>query len=93
MAGRGAGLRALACPAWTSLVPQPGARSGAPEASARRCRHAAGRRRPHGAARPLAWVPHTARRLVGRWERLAACLTAWLAIAPIPIGSQRFIVG
>jgi IS5 family transposase len=45
------------------------------------------------AERTFAWVQKKYRRLVVRWERLAACFDAFLAIATIHIWSQRLIVG
>ena len=45
------------------------------------------------AERTFAWFQKTYRRLVVRWERLAACFTAFLAIATIHLWIQRWIVG
>jgi hypothetical protein len=45
------------------------------------------------AERMFAWFQKKYRRLVVRWERLAACFTAFLAIATIHIWIQRLIVG
>ena len=45
------------------------------------------------AERTFAWFQKKYRRLVVRWERLAACFTAFLAIATIHIWIQRLIVG
>lgn len=45
------------------------------------------------AERTFAWFQKQYRRLVVRWERLAACFTAFLAIATIHIWIQRVIVG
>lgn len=45
------------------------------------------------AERTFAWFQKKYRRLVVRWERLAACFTAFLAIAMIHIWIQRLIVG
>jgi transposase len=45
------------------------------------------------AERTFAWFQKTYRRLVVRWERLAACFEAFLAIATIHIWLHRFIVG
>jgi hypothetical protein len=45
------------------------------------------------AERTLAWFQRKYRRLVVRWERLAACFNALLAIAMMPIWIHRFIVG
>ena len=45
------------------------------------------------AARTFAWFQKTYRRLVVRWERIAACFDAFLAIATIPIWMQRLLVG
>jgi hypothetical protein len=45
------------------------------------------------AERTLAWFQKQYRRVVVRWERLAACFAAFLAIATIHIWIQRFIVG
>jgi Transposase DDE domain len=45
------------------------------------------------AERTCAWFQQKYRRLVVRWERLAACFTAFLAIATIHIWIQRLIVG
>jgi hypothetical protein len=42
-----------------------------------------------GSFSPWQWY----RRLVVRWERLAACFTAFLAIATIHLWVQRLIVG
>jgi transposase len=45
------------------------------------------------AERTFAWLQKKYRRVVVRWERLAACFTAFLAIATIHIWIQRLIVG
>ena len=45
------------------------------------------------AERTCAWFQKQYRRLVVRWERLAVCFNAFLAIAMIQIWIQRFIVG
>jgi IS5 family transposase len=45
------------------------------------------------AERTFAWFQKKYRRLVVRWERLALCFNAFLAIATIHIWSQRLIVG
>ena len=45
------------------------------------------------AERTFAWLQKKYRRLVVRWERIAACFNAFLAIAVIHIWSQRLIVG
>jgi transposase len=45
------------------------------------------------AERTFAWFQKKYRRLVVRWERLAACFTAFLAIATIHMWIQRLIVG
>jgi len=45
------------------------------------------------AERTFAWFQKKYRRLVVRWERLAACFSAFLAIAIIHIWIQRLIVG
>ena len=45
------------------------------------------------AERTLAWFQRKDRRLVVRWERIAACFTAFLAIAVIHMWIQRLIVG
>jgi transposase len=45
------------------------------------------------AERTFAWCQKKYRRLVVRWERLAACFTAFLTIAMIHIWIQRLIVG
>jgi hypothetical protein len=45
------------------------------------------------AERMVAWFQKKYRRLVVRWERLAACFTAFLAIATIHLWIQRLIVG
>jgi Transposase DDE domain len=45
------------------------------------------------AERTCAWFQKKYRRLVVRWERLAACFTAFLTIAMIHIWIQRLIVG
>jgi transposase len=45
------------------------------------------------AERTFAWFQKQYRRLVVRWERLAACFTAFLAMATIHLWSQRLIVG
>jgi IS5 family transposase len=45
------------------------------------------------AERTFAWFQKKYRRLVVRWERLAACFTAFLAMATIHLWVQRLIVG
>jgi transposase len=45
------------------------------------------------AERTFAWFQRKYRRLVVRWERLAACVNAFLAIAMIHIWVHRLIVG
>jgi Transposase DDE domain len=45
------------------------------------------------AERTLAWLQNKYRRLVVRWERLAACFTAFLAMATIHMWIHRLIVG
>jgi IS5 family transposase len=45
------------------------------------------------AERTLAWFQRKYRRLVVRWERLAACFNAFLAIAMIHMWVHRLIVG
>ena len=45
------------------------------------------------AERTFAWFQRKYRRLVVRWERLAACFAAFLAIATIHIWIHRLIVG
>jgi hypothetical protein len=45
------------------------------------------------AERTCAWFPKKYRRLVVRWERLAACFAAFLAVAMIHLWLQRLIVG
>jgi Transposase DDE domain len=45
------------------------------------------------AERTFAWFQRKYRRLVVRWERLAACFNAFLAIAMIHIWIHRLIVG
>jgi hypothetical protein len=45
------------------------------------------------AERTFAWLQNKYRRLVVRWERLAACFEAFLAVATIHIWLQRLIVG
>jgi Transposase DDE domain len=45
------------------------------------------------AERTFAWFQKKYRRLVVRWERLAACFAAFLAIATIHMWIQRLIVG
>jgi transposase len=45
------------------------------------------------AERTFAWFQKKYRRLVVRWERLAACFAAFLAIATIHIWLQRLIAG
>jgi transposase len=45
------------------------------------------------AERTFAWFQKKYRRLVVRWERLAACFAAFLAIAMIHMWIQRLIVG
>ena len=58
------------------------------------------RRRPRNkdvprfqAERTVAWFQKNYRRLVVRWERLAACFKAFLVIATLHIWVQRSIVG
>ncbi len=62
------------------------------------------RRRPRGrpakkdvpryqAERPFAWFQRKYRRLVVRWERLAACFNAFLAMAMVHIWVHSLIVG
>jgi len=41
----------------------------------------------------FAWFQQKYRRLVGRWERIAACFEAFLTIATIHMWIQRLIVG
>ncbi len=45
------------------------------------------------AERTLAWFQQKYRRVVVRWERLAVCFAAFLAIATIHMWIQRLIVG
>jgi hypothetical protein len=45
------------------------------------------------AARTFAWFQKKYRRLVVRWERIAACFEAFLAIATLHIWVQRLRVG
>jgi IS5 family transposase len=45
------------------------------------------------AERTFAWFQKKYRRLAVRWERLAACFAAFLAIATIHMWIQRLIVG
>jgi Transposase DDE domain len=45
------------------------------------------------AERTLAWFQKQYRRLVVRWERIAACFDAFLAIATIHIWIHKLIVG
>src|SRR6266850_972295 len=45
------------------------------------------------AERTFAWFQKKYRRLVVRWERMAACFDAFLAIATIHIWIHRLIVG
>jgi transposase len=45
------------------------------------------------AERTFAWFQRKYRRLVVRWERLAICFNAFLAIAVLHIWIQRLIVG
>ena len=45
------------------------------------------------AERTFAWFQKRYRRLVVRWERLAACFVAFLALATMHIWIQRLIVG
>src|SRR5215471_18706445 len=45
------------------------------------------------AERTVAWFQKKYRRLVVRWERIAACFDAFLAIATIHIWVHRLIVG
>ena len=45
------------------------------------------------AERTFAWFQKKYRRLVVRWERIAGCFNAFLAIAMIHIWSQKLIVG
>jgi hypothetical protein len=45
------------------------------------------------AERTLAWFQQKYRRLGVRWERLAACFDAFLALATVHIGVHRLIVG
>jgi hypothetical protein len=45
------------------------------------------------AERTFAWFQKKYRRLVVRWERLAGCFTAFLAIATIHLWVERLIVG
>jgi hypothetical protein len=47
----------------------------------------------HQAERTFAWFQRQYRRLVVRWERLAACFNAFLAIAMSHLWGHRFIVG
>jgi len=46
-----------------------------------------------GAERTFAWFQKKYHRLVGRWERIAACFGAFLTIATIHIWMQRLLVG
>ena len=41
----------------------------------------------------MAWFQKQYRRLVVRWERIAACFDAFLAIATIHVWMHRLIVG
>jgi transposase len=45
------------------------------------------------AERTFAWLQKKYRRLVVRWERIAACFDAFLAMATIHMWIQRLIVG
>jgi hypothetical protein len=45
------------------------------------------------AERTFAWLQNKYRRLVVRWERMAACFDAFLAMATIHMWIQRLIVG
>jgi Transposase DDE domain len=45
------------------------------------------------AERTFAWFQKTYRRLVVRWERLAACLAAFWALATIHMWVHRLLVG
>jgi hypothetical protein len=45
------------------------------------------------AERTFAWFPRTYRRLAVRWERLAACFNAFLAIAMRHLWVHRLIAG
>jgi transposase len=45
------------------------------------------------AERTFAWFQRKYRRLVVRWERLAICFNAFLAIAVLQLWIQRLIVG
>jgi len=45
------------------------------------------------AERTFAWLQKKSRRLVVRWERMAACFDAFLAMATIHMWIQRLIVG
>src|SRR4029079_12390716 len=45
------------------------------------------------AERTFAWFQKKYRRLVVRWERIAACFEAFLAVATIHIWISRLIVG
>ena len=45
------------------------------------------------AERTFAWFQKKYRRLVVRWERIAACFEAFLAVATIHIWMHRLIVG
>src|SRR5215470_12378217 len=45
------------------------------------------------AARTFAWFQKKDRRLVVRWERIAACFEAFLALATVHIWIHRLIVG
>ena len=45
------------------------------------------------AERTFAWLQKKYRRLVVRWERIAACFDAFLAMATIHLWIQRLIVG
>jgi transposase len=45
------------------------------------------------AERTFAWFQRKYRRVAVRWERLAACFNAFLAIAMMPMWVHRLIVG
>ena len=45
------------------------------------------------AERAFAWFQRKYRRLVVRWERLAACFNACLAMAMVPMWAHKLIVG
>ncbi len=45
------------------------------------------------AERPFAWFPRKYHRLVVRWQRMAACFNAVLAIAMIHLWIHKLIVG